>query len=889
MTIENAIYNSLCFGCGCCMNLCPTVAIHMEYDGCGYLKPVIKKEKCIECGKCSSECPAVHNIFSEKNERQPECYAVQACEDIRIRSSSGGFFTVLAEHIIDNGGCVYGAVWREDFQCEIVEASHKSELIPMRLSKYVQSKTGNSFKSVEKRLNEKRRVAYFGLPCQIAGLKTYLKSRGLDKNEQLLLIDLVCFGAPSDVYFRKYLEEEYGIQNVENVKFRDKLTHGWSPYSYSIELKEGTILKPDAKNDPYQRAFHGALIRNEICENCKFYMFPRQGDYTIGDFWGIQENDPSWLRGNGTSVVIVNNDKARVVFKEIEKTFYRCEQVPLEWCINRGNRIGNEARSGHIRKKYFDKMISEGRTFRESVERAMGSMQMIEFSNFRKEYDGNSVKVVCDTSMFGVSEVLPASNLWISTDISNESFLNEHICDGYLVAGMAFGMYYALDVRIQGKVSKKLYYNSVNYVQQIMINHDPGLHRINIFVDGFLTDDDFNKDRDVIGAPCSFGVDNLSTLYDRWLNEDDEEYKINRVFSFNCGTNGPWEDDNTSKLYSDRKKLWEKGFGELGLDIVHIDTNIHQYLHSKMFAYNDAMYLSRYFCILNMQSGVKRYYLPSEFSYWDLMNYGELPFRPNVRGEKLTSYGWEEPFLVPLLETEHMNLVLDGAQYQRTEKTERIADWNFSYKYLNVCTPRNQLEGDFSRNCSMCIKCTYTMFCLDVMGKLDLYKDVFDLKKYYANRFRNICEMVSKKNDDVLIRDVIDYAIKKDATMVPSERQVRKYYFYKWRFPNLDQYIYPIQELFKKYEGRRILWGTGMIGAHVMAVLDVLDLKVDAVVDTDITKQGKNISGYIIQNYQEIKSNDDVIFVCGMNIYSGVLCNVERKEYCIDVYSTINA
>ena len=324
MTIENAIYNSLCFGCGCCMNLCPTGAIHMEYDGCGYLKPVIKKEKCIECGKCSSECPAVHNIFSEKNKKQPECYAVQACEDIRIRSSSGGFFTVLAEHIIDNGGCVYGAVWREDFQCEIVEASHKSELIPMRLSKYVQSKTGNSFKSVEKRLNEKRRVAYFGLPCQIAGLKTYLKSRGLDINEQLLLIDLVCFGAPSDVYFRKYLEEEYGIQNVANVKFRDKLTHGWSPYSYSIELKEGTILKPDAKNDPYQRAFHGALIRNEICENCKFYMFPRQGDYTIGDFWGIQENDPSWLRGNGTSVVIVNNDKARVVFKEIEKTFYRC-------------------------------------------------------------------------------------------------------------------------------------------------------------------------------------------------------------------------------------------------------------------------------------------------------------------------------------------------------------------------------------------------------------------------------------------------------------------------------------------------------------------------------------------------------------------------------------
>ena len=885
---KNDVICSTCTGCGSCMNICPKNSIHMEYDSNGYLKPIIDKEKCIGCGKCSLICPANHKIQSKKNSKEPICYAIQANEEIRMKSSSGGFFTVLAEHVIDRGGYVYGAVWCDDFQCEIVEASNKDELIPMRLSKYVQSKTGISFKKVAKRLKEKKLVAYFGLPCQIAGLRAFLKNKGIYENNNLILIDLVCFGAPSDVYFRKYLEEEFGISNVANVKFRDKSTRGWSPFGYSIELKNGSIIKPLAENDPYQRAFHGVLTRNKICENCQYFLFPREGDFTIGDFWGIQENDSSWVKGNGTSVVLVNNEKAKTFLSDIKCSFERCEQVPLEWCMNRGNRINSETRPSHIRKNIFENYLKNGSTFREAVEGTLGgSKQMIEFSNFRKEYNEKSVKVVCDTILYDCYEQLPASNLWISVDLKYEKYINENICDGYLIAAMAFGMYYARDVRIRGKVSKRLYYNLMNYGQQILINHDPGLHKINIMVDGFLTEDDFEEKRDIVGSPCSFGVDALSTLHDRWLFEEDNDYKVNTVFSFNCGTNGSWEDVNTSKLREDRTSLWEKGFAELGLQIVHIDTNIHQYLHGKMFAYNDAMYLSRYFCILNIQSRVKKYYIPSEYSYWDIMNYGEIPFRPSERVGKMITLGWEEPIFVSLLSTEHIELVLDGAQYQRTAKTERISEWDFTYRYLNVCTPGRQLTGNLSQNCSLCPKCSYTMLCLDIMGKLELYKDVFNLQKYYSNRFITICEMIKNKNDDALLIDVINYAKEKKSDIIPTDQQVRKLYFYKWRFPDIGLYIDTIREIYKNNNGRKILWGTGMVGSHVLAALDILDLRIDAVVDSDVKKQGKNIFGYMISNYKEIMMDNDIIFVCGSNILKEISKDVGNGKKCIDIFKII--
>ena len=80
----------------------------------------------------------------------------------------------------------------------------------------------------------------------------------------------------------------------------------------------------------YIMAYLKGWIHRECCYNCKFTGMPRQGDCTLGDFWGIISNKVPFKgdRSKGVSVVLVNNQKgaylvdsiSNIVYKEIQLT-----------------------------------------------------------------------------------------------------------------------------------------------------------------------------------------------------------------------------------------------------------------------------------------------------------------------------------------------------------------------------------------------------------------------------------------------------------------------------------------------------------------------------------------------------------------------------------------
>ena len=346
--------------------------------GGGVLRPHVIEDKCINCGRCVKTCPAakpkpiiepkftLDNNFTFQKISTPEmplaCYAAWADDETRMHSSSGGMFPVLAKYVLDRGGRVFGAVWTKDFFCNIKQAKSWEEILPMRYSKYVQSNTQKTFREVKELLSKNILVAYFGLPCQIAGLKAYLAG----DTQGLITVDLVCFCSPSNVHFRKYLHEEFGIDKVKNVTFREKSSPTkWAPTSYLIDFKDSASLYPKGNADPYQRAFHGVLARNDTCNDCRYYRFPRQGDFTLGDFWGVPAH---WNDRKGTSVVLTNTNLAEEIMAQLK--FQRCEKVPLDWCMGKGNRIGKEARPSNPRRFYFRELVKHF-SFRKAVDWAL--------------------------------------------------------------------------------------------------------------------------------------------------------------------------------------------------------------------------------------------------------------------------------------------------------------------------------------------------------------------------------------------------------------------------------------------------------------------------------------------------------------------------------------
>ncbi len=385
MVPEKLSKSTVCTGCGACTNSCGEHALEMHYDSNGFLKPICTVEKCISCGKCIQVCPTLKPVIKETF--SIDCYAAWASDEIRMQSSSGGVFSVIANYVITHNGYVFGAAWEDGMYCHHQGISKLEDIPKLRHSKYVQSNTGNTFCQVKELLKQGILVAYIGCPCQIAGLKAYLGKQYNNKN--LLTIDVVCFCVPSNQVFRRYLDETYGIENVKNVIFRDK-EKGQSPVGYRVELTNGDTLFPSVGDDAYHRAFHGVLARNDVCEDCQFADFPRQGDITIGDFWGINQHDPSWEDGRGTSLILTNTESGKDTVNKIADQFSRIEKVPLEWCLGKGNRFANDGRKGHKNREYFKQMLLT-KTFAQSVDAALKDTYDIGVVCFQNRNIGNNL------------------------------------------------------------------------------------------------------------------------------------------------------------------------------------------------------------------------------------------------------------------------------------------------------------------------------------------------------------------------------------------------------------------------------------------------------------------------------------------------------------------
>lgn len=164
---------SKCCGCYGCYNICPKGAIEMVQDEKGFYYPQIIKEKCINCGLCNKICPISNKIEIENS---PKAFAAYNKDKrIREKSSSGGVFTLLAEKILEQNGVVFGAKFDENFNVVHSYVERKEDLEVFRGSKYVQSKIGDTYKKAEELLKNGRLVLFSGTPCQIEGLKKYIR------------------------------------------------------------------------------------------------------------------------------------------------------------------------------------------------------------------------------------------------------------------------------------------------------------------------------------------------------------------------------------------------------------------------------------------------------------------------------------------------------------------------------------------------------------------------------------------------------------------------------------------------------------------------------------------------------------------------------------------
>ena len=351
--------------------------------------------------------------------------------------------------------------------------------------------------------------------------------------------------------------------------------------------------------------------------------------------------------------------------------------------------------------------------------------------NLRKESKDGWTYIKTDFEVTEIKNPFEEKTMWIAVEDKNSDMLTDDVYDAFVLVPLYLGM------------SPRLYHNIKHYLMKIFDNFSDYTKPINFTANGFKIAK--KEPVDLIGTGISCGVDSLTTIYDNFIETKDENFKINSLFLVNSGTHGHFENKKTEKIWLERAELNKKAADELGLPMYLINSNFHAYTHK--IGEQKIGHLAIFSCFIGLQKCIKRYLISSALSYKESAKFSE-----HSRDNDIAEYA--ESYMLHLMSTERIEIVTDGCQYTRAEKVERISDWNIAQKYLNVCIhPINN-----AHNCSCCSKCMRTEIVLDAMGKLDNFKEVFDIEKYHKENKFYKCKFKENYNKEPFSTTIVDYA-----------------------------------------------------------------------------------------------------------------------------------
>lgn len=354
-----------CYGCTACMHRCPSDAINMCNDAEGFSYAIIDRKKCTDCGMCLKICNK-HEKILKKNFVKPECfYGWSADIETRLKSSSGGVFSLLAEFVLAEGGVVFGAAFDYSNELRHVAVDNLNDLPKLRGSKYLQSSLEGVFPEVKRLLLENRQVLFSGTPCQVAGLYLFL-----DKDfGNLLTIDVLCNSVGSPKAFAEYLAEikPANVANPE-ISFRDK-SRGFQGQTVSLRQDGNVLVMQENQESPYVRGYLETLFCRPCCSHCKYTKDRRVGDISLGDFWGLGEFDAGThaeQASAGVSLLLVNNPKGALWLNKVKRSLEFCKSTPLQYAkISNSMSVPHTPHPGrahffaNLGKKSFGELVDE--------------------------------------------------------------------------------------------------------------------------------------------------------------------------------------------------------------------------------------------------------------------------------------------------------------------------------------------------------------------------------------------------------------------------------------------------------------------------------------------------------------------------------------------------
>lgn len=350
----SVLENKQCCGCSACMDICPVKAISIEPDREGFLYPRVDKNKCTNCGLCEKVCPAIE---LPKFNGEPEVYGLQHKDkEVLKKSQSGGAFWAIAEEVLKNNGVVYGAAFDDNLRVVHTRAETVEESQKFHGSKYVQTDMRGVMKQVKADLQSGREVLFTGTACHIVGLYKFLGNN----YDNLITCDLICHGVPSPLLLNKFLKyiSKKKKDNIKDFSFGYYNTeegYTWNdPRCERIIFSSGNSLK----SSKYIQMFTSNWCIRPYCHKCPYTRTERAADFTIGDFWGVENYTDSFNTDKGVSVLFANSIKAKDLIPNIREKAI-CELTDIENVKKHQHNLNHPTAPNKRRGLIIEKLINK--------------------------------------------------------------------------------------------------------------------------------------------------------------------------------------------------------------------------------------------------------------------------------------------------------------------------------------------------------------------------------------------------------------------------------------------------------------------------------------------------------------------------------------------------
>jgi len=268
----------------------------------------------------------------------------------RRTSASGGITSVFYQYTIHKGGFTCGAELTINQGVNYIPLLKTEDINRVKNSKYVYSHTNDIYKKVKQALKEGRFVFFVGLPCQVAGLLTFL-GKSAD-NPNLLTADILCHGVSNEDYLFQFVHsiEKKRNRKAESLSFRDP-AYGTELYVFTLRDRNVFYKQNHYGANIYYIGYMDELIYRENCYHCCYACEERISDLTFGDFDGLGKDKPFNYWNKQVSLCLVNSQKGEYYLKEVAECLFLQERT-LEEAVDHQRQLKSPAKGHPLRGNY---------------------------------------------------------------------------------------------------------------------------------------------------------------------------------------------------------------------------------------------------------------------------------------------------------------------------------------------------------------------------------------------------------------------------------------------------------------------------------------------------------------------------------------------------------